>query len=310
MKTIKKGSSGTDVKIAQLLLDYSATGTFDAAFVDVVKAFQKKHGLDDDGIIGAKTWAKLAATAPTVKNKSSDKEATLAAQILLGFTGNDLDGICGTKTKARIKAYQSASNLSADGICGAKTWAKLLGAAAQSATTATTSGSKINDCVHYIQWDSRWKNVKYSTHTSKQTIGSSGCGTTSMAMILAQWIDKKITPVQTSKLSVDNGYRTENNGTAWGFYEFCFKHYGGFSKFVQTNSISVLKAALAEGALAVCSMNNNDNCFWTKGGHFITAIGVDDKYIYANDPNKSAHPRKQAHAKFKNCMKQAFIFWP
>ena len=27
-----------------------------------------------------------------------------------------------------------------------------------------------------------------------------------------------------------------------------------------------LIAALAEGALAVCSMNSNDNNFWTKGG--------------------------------------------
>lgn len=303
MKTIKKGNSGNEVKEAQLLLGYPATGTFDAKFSDVVKEFQKKHLLDADGIIGKKTWGKLAEVAPLVKNKNSDKGATLAAQILLGFTGNDLDGICGTKTKARIKSYQSANGLAADGICGNNTWSKLLGVSA-------TSSSKINDCVHYIQWDSRWKNKKYSTHTSRQTIGNSGCGPTAIAMILAQWIDKKITPVETCALSVANGYRTYNDGTAWGFFKFCFNHYKGFSKFVQTNSISVMKSALAEGALAVCSMNSNDNGFWTKGGHFITAIGFDGTYIYANDPNKSAHPRKQAHAKFQKCMKQAFIFWP
>ena len=300
MKTIKKGSSGTEVKIAQLLLDHKATGTFDKGFVDVVKAFQKQHGLDDDGIIGEKTWTKLADVAPTVKNKASDKEATTAAQILLGFGAEDCDGICGTKTKARIKAYQAANGLSADGICGEKTWSKLLG----------VTVSTINPCLHYIQWDKRWKNIKYSTHTSKQTIGNSGCGTTSMAMILAQWIDKTITPVETSALSVKNGYRTYSDGTAWGFFKFCFKHYKGFSKFVQTSSMEVMKKALSEGALAVCSMNSNDNQFWTSAGHFITVIGYDDNYIYANDPNKSAHPRKQKQAKFKKCMKQAFIFWP
>jgi len=307
MKTIKKGISGKEVRVAQALLDYSITGTFDVKFVAVVKAFQKKHGLDDDGIIGAKTWAKLAETAPTIKNKKSDKKATLAAQALLGFKGDDLDGICGTKTKARIKAYQAAQGLPADGVCGQTTWERLLGVSEKA--TASNNG-KINACVHYIQWDKRWKNVKYSTHTSSQTIGNSGCGTTAMAMILAQWIDKKITPVETSALSVKNGYRTKNSGTAWGFFKFCFKHYKGFSKFVQTNSITVLKAALAEGALAVCSMNSNDNGFWTKSGHFITAIGADGTYIYANDPNKSAHPRKQKHSKFQKCMKQAFIFWP
>lgn len=302
MKTIKKGMSGNEVSVAQALLDYSVTGTFDSKFVEVVKAFQKKNGLVDDSIIGAKTWAKLAEKAPTVRNRASDKGATLAAQMLLGFTGEALDGICGTKTIARIKAYQAANGLKTDGVCGAKTWARLL--------CATVQNGKINACKHYVQWDSRWKNVKYSTHTSGQTIGNSGCGTTAMAMILAQWVDSDITPVETSALSVKNGFRTYNSGTAWGFFKFCFKHYEGFGKFVQTNSVTVLKAALAEGALAVCSMNSNDNCFWTKGGHFITAVGYDDEYIYANDPNKSAHPRKQKQAKFQNCMKQAFIFWP
>ena len=57
-------------------------------------------------------------------------------------------------------------------------------------------------------------------------------------------------------------------------------------------------------------MNANDNNFWTSGGHFIVARGCDNTYIYANDPNKSETPRKQAINKFQSCMKQAFIFWP
>lgn len=44
--------------------------------------------------------------------------------------------------------------------------------------------------------------------------------------------------------------------------------------------------------------------------HFIVAIGYDDTYIYANDPNNKTVPRKQAQSKFKSCMKQAFLFWP
>ena len=44
--------------------------------------------------------------------------------------------------------------------------------------------------------------------------------------------------------------------------------------------------------------------------HYITAIGCDGTYIYANDPNKSSAPRKQERNKFQSCMKQAFIFWP
>lgn len=44
--------------------------------------------------------------------------------------------------------------------------------------------------------------------------------------------------------------------------------------------------------------------------HFITAIGFDDTYIYANDPNSKTIPRKQAASKFQKCMKRAFLFWP
>ena len=304
MKTIKKGTSGLDVKVAQALLGDEITGSFDGNMYEIVRAFQQKHKLKVDGIIGPDTWAELAANAPTVRNKNSDHNATLAVQLLLGFTGKDIDGICGTKTRAKIKSYQAASALEIDGIAGRKTWNSLLG------LSANVVSSKINACVHYIQWDSRWKNKKYSTHTSSQTIGNSGCGPTAMAMIMSQFVDAKYTPVEMCNYALKNGYRTKNNGTAWGFYEWCFDHFDKFSKFVQTNSMTILQAALAEGALAVCSMNSNDNGFWTKGGHFITAIGFDSKYIYANDPNKSAHPRKQAHSKFKSCMKQAFIFWP
>jgi hypothetical protein len=131
----------------------------------------------------------------------------------------------------------------------------------------TISGDKVlNNCVKYLQWDSKWKNIKYSTHTSAQTIGNSGCGPASMAMIMATFIDPKITPVEMCALAVEKGYRTYDNGTDWGFYKYVFNHTEGFSKYLATSSVEVLKAALREGALAVCSMNANDNHFWTTSG--------------------------------------------
>ena len=299
MNTIRHNDSSDTVRIAQLLTGYSNTGTYDANYVAFMCSWQSAHNLTPDGIIGANTWAAIAKDAPTVsKSKNSKSSAAKAVQLIVGA---DADGIFGSKTKSAVAAWQSANGLTADGVVGQNTWSAML--------TGTAAGKVLNNCVHYLQWDSRWKKVKYSTHTSSQTIGNSGCGTTSMAMILATWIDKSITPVETSKLSVDNGYRTYSSGTSWSFYEFCFKHYSGFSKFIKTGSIETLQSALRQGALAVCSMNNKDGHFWTSAGHFITAIGCDDKYIYANDPNKKTCPRKQEIAKFKQCMKQAFIFW-
>ena len=316
LATIKQGVNGNLVKVAQYLTGYAerkqASGNYDANFVAHICTWQRKYSLSPDGVIGPKTWTMIARQAPTCSTGRNRKSAaTCALQLLLGNL--TADGIFGTKTKQAVVAYQSAKGLTVDGCVGVNTWSALIAGAADTAADGTGGGKPqtLNTCVHYIQWDNRWKNVKYSTHSAKQTIGNSGCGTTSMAMIMATMIDSGITPVEMSALAVENGYRTYNNGTAWGFYEFVFKKYGGFSKFITTGSVSTLKAALAQGALAVCSMNNGDNCFWTKNGHFIVAIGYDESgYIYANDPNKSTAPRKQLASKFAKCMKQAFIFWP
>ena len=275
LATIRLDSKGDLVKVAQYLLNYAprkeATNIYDSLFMNAVKEWQAKNELDADGIIGSKTWTKIAETTPTCSTSKNKKSAyTCAIQILLG--GLEVDGDYGTKTKQAVAAFQSASGLKADGICGPKTWAKLIGVTSSVNTTPSganqviTGDKVLNDCVKYLQWDSKWKNIKYSTHTSTQTIGNSGCGTTSMAMIMATWIDKSITPVEMSALAVKKGYRTYNSGTAWGFFKYIFKNYDGFQKYVETNSVNTLKSALREGALAICSMNANDNHFWTSGG--------------------------------------------
>lgn len=271
LNTIKFGDTGNTVKVAQYLTLFcaigEATGNFDASFDNYVKTYQSEHNLEADGIIGKKTWTAILNELPTCStSKQRTSVYTCAIQIMLNNL--TVDGIYGNNTKKAVAAYQSAIGLVADGICGPKTWTKLIaGETDTTSDTQMTTGNKVlNNCVKYLQWDSKWKTVKYSTHTSSQTIGNSGCGPTSMAMIMATFIDPKITPVEMCKLAVDNGYRTYNSGTAWGFYKYVFKKYSGFTKYVETNSVETLKAALREGALAVCSMNSNDNRFWTSAG--------------------------------------------
>lgn len=63
MDTLKLGSRGTDVITLQKKLNLHQDGIFGPLTKEAVKEFQKSNGLTVDGIVGAKTWAKLGVTS-------------------------------------------------------------------------------------------------------------------------------------------------------------------------------------------------------------------------------------------------------
>jgi hypothetical protein len=65
MKTIKLGSSGTEVEVLQDILEIKQSGYFDMDTHDAVVQFQKQHGLTPDGIVGPITWNALYAESDT-----------------------------------------------------------------------------------------------------------------------------------------------------------------------------------------------------------------------------------------------------
>jgi cell wall-associated NlpC family hydrolase len=69
------------------------------------------------------------ATLNLIKNGSTGSQVRTLQILLNGknSAGLTVDGDCGNKTTAAIKAYQSKNGLTADGECGPKTWAKILG---------------------------------------------------------------------------------------------------------------------------------------------------------------------------------------
>lgn len=218
-----------------------------------------------------------------------------AVKTLQGLLGITADGIFGKQTRAAVKAYQTAHWLAADGIVGPMTWAALQG--------TPVTGVRPPDNKQYA---ARWGWTLYtSTGNKTQTIRSSGCGPTAMCNIINAWFDADVTPADLCKLAVANGYRTKNNGTAWGFFAFMFKRYE-FTKFQQTADHSTAIAALAKGALIVASMGPG---YWTSGGHFITLWRCDGTYMYACDP-ASATRKQQKLSAFKKQVKKYFIFWP
>lgn len=72
MITIKQGSSAPEVVYLQALLEIGIDGVFGRGTEEVVKEFQKKNGLGDDGVVGPRTWKKLGELNPRTKITEED----------------------------------------------------------------------------------------------------------------------------------------------------------------------------------------------------------------------------------------------
>jgi len=132
---IKKNSTGADVAFAQKqLLVYMPSeayyvvvdGVFGTVTEDAVKAFQKKCGLTQDGIVGSGTWPRLgpnvyANMASYWNKKLSIEEVQRLLKISGRYTGT-IDGLFGPNTENAIKNFQQAYGIAQDGIWGKQCW--------------------------------------------------------------------------------------------------------------------------------------------------------------------------------------------
>lgn len=298
--TLKYGSKGDMVKALQYILGIDADGKFGPKTEAAVKQFQGINNLEVDGKAGKQTFTAIINQAPTLRAGATGAYV-YALETLL--TTMKLDGVYEQDEIEHVKTYQASQNLTIDGIVGKQTYSALFGL---TSIAITGQGTNSIQPVNYKQYDSRWGKIKFSTHTSSQTISNSGCGPTSMADIVATWWDKNFTPKEACELAVDNGYRTYNSGTAWGYFKFMANRYN-CSKFVQTSSFATMQGCLASGGYVVVSFTVSK---WTSGGHYCCLWKDDGKNIYVNDPASSSSSRaKGTYSEVKAAAKQYFCFW-
>ena len=96
--TLRKGSTGADVKTLQILLlargydlgRYGADGDFGNATLTAVKAFQGGAGLTADGVVGAKTWAALLAASAAMYRYTVTLADKAALDALQGRYGGEI----------------------------------------------------------------------------------------------------------------------------------------------------------------------------------------------------------------------------
>lgn len=137
-----------------------------------------------------------------------------------------------------------------------------------------------NPQLTYIsQVDSRWRNYPYtSTGNSSQTIGSSGCGVASAAMIIDSI--KGYVDVRTlADVFVENGYRSANNGTYWSAYRAIADEFN--IGYTETSDIQKALELLRNNHYIIASCGNG---LFTTGGHYIVIYGIDGDTLKIYDP--------------------------
>lgn len=129
------------------------------------------------------------------------------------------------------------------------------------------------------QIDNRWKNYPYTvTNNKNQTIGRSGCGVATAAMI----IDSIVGNVSVTELAdafVKYGYRSPNNGTYWSVNRAIADEFD--IEYKETSNFSVMLEMLKNNNYIIASVGNG---LFTTGGHYIMIYGIEGDNLKIYDP--------------------------
>lgn len=200
--------------------------------------------------------------------------------------GNSLMGILSTITSAFSDAFSGSFNGSSNS--NGNTSSGYYNSNYESYNTGsydTSNVEKLNNFPYYNQHAEPWgKEIYTSTNNNSQTISSSGCGPTSMAMVMRSF-GGQTDPVKAARWSVANNYRTKNDGTSWGFFTEYPKNFNVTGRELGNNKAAVIDA-LQKGYPVISSQNPGR---FTNNKHFIVLSGIDKNgKIYVNDPNSSS----------------------
>ena len=132
---------------------------------------------------------------------------------------------------------------------------------------------------YYNQTDSRWNNHMYSSiGDNSQTIGTSGCGPTSAAMVVTA-IKGTVTPPEMGDLFVRYGYRSANNGTYWSAFRWVADVFD--IGYQECSSLDTAVNLIRNNNYVIVSCANG---LFTTGGHFIVIVGIEGDTLKIYDP--------------------------
>ena len=158
---------------------------------------------------------------------------------------------------------------------------------------ADSGEATTGDWVFYLQYQGEWATKMYG-HSS---YASSGCGPTSLAMVVATFCDPTVTPDKVGELLIKKGYRTANQGTAHGYVIACQSDFGYYAEKYDCGEAGIKEKVdncLRTGGAVVWSSGSQP---FTSQGHCMAMRGItsDGKWLLAdpNDNDTKKHNEKE-----------------
>lgn len=167
--------------------------------------------------------------------------------------------------------------------------------------------------VLYMQHDKRWANNDYSAKGEKTTIKAEGCGVACSAMVIATLVDGTVTPADTAKWSLENGFKAKGQGTYYSYFKPQFEKYGIKCSMINSkNCYHDPKAkchkealdAIDNGDLVIAVMGKGN---WTTSGHYVLWYGMEGNNVLINDP--WSIKKQQTNASYDLFRNEVKYYW-
>lgn len=146
--------------------------------------------------------------------------------------------------------------------------------------TSTQKGEKVPEkwkgYFYYNQYDDRWANKDYSNNDGG-TIGRSGCGAVSTAIVLSNLLDKEVGPVEIANYNMNHGYKAPNAGTSWDGLVQTPKAYGLQAEQIEINLSSIKDVLDKDGYVIINGTDSDPATPATQGGHIYVIREVTDE---------------------------------
>ena len=136
--------------------------------------------------------------------------------------------------------------------------------------------------VYFNQLDAQWKDIPYGDGT----IGRSGCGPTSLSMVISSLTGQVVTPAAAASWAERNGYKCPGNGSYHSLIPDGAIHYGLSAEGISASEPQKIIDALTDGKLVIGIFGPGH---FTKNGHFLVLRGVtaDGKILIADPASRS-----------------------